>query len=49
VTLDPNLARHPDGGIPLNAADKRTLVAFLKTLTDERFSQPAILADRAGK
>jgi cytochrome c peroxidase len=35
--LDPNLAKHPDGGVPLSAADKRALVAFLKTLTDERF------------
>ncbi|HEY3931962.1 MAG TPA: MbnP family protein [Verrucomicrobiae bacterium] len=37
ATLDPNLAKHPDGGVPLNAADKRSLVAFLKTLTDEKF------------
>jgi cytochrome c peroxidase len=37
ATLDPNLGKHPDGGVPLNAADKRALVAFLKTLTDERF------------
>ncbi len=39
-TLDPNLAKHPDGGVPLNAADQRALVAFLKTLTDERFRSP---------
>ncbi len=32
-TLDPNLAKHPDGGIPLSAEDKRALVSFLKTLT----------------
>jgi cytochrome c peroxidase len=37
-TLDPNLAKHPAGGIPLSAADKRALVAFLKTLTDERLA-----------
>jgi cytochrome c peroxidase len=37
ATLDPNLAKHPDGGVPLNATDKKALVAFLKTLTDERF------------
>jgi cytochrome c peroxidase len=37
ATLDPNLAKHPDGGVPLSSEDKRTLVAFLKTLTDERF------------
>jgi cytochrome c peroxidase len=36
-TLDPNLAKHPDGGVPLSATDKRALVAFLRTLTDERF------------
>jgi cytochrome c peroxidase len=36
-TLDPNLAKHPTGGVPLNEADKKALVAFLKTLTDERF------------
>jgi len=37
ATLDPNLAKHPDGGVPLSAADKRALVAFLKTLTDARY------------
>jgi cytochrome c peroxidase len=37
VSLDPNLAKHPDGGVPLSQADKNALVAFLKTLTDERF------------
>jgi cytochrome c peroxidase len=38
ATLDPNLAKHPDGGVPLSAADKKALVAFLKTLTDLQFS-----------
>lgn len=45
ATLDPNLAKHPDGGVPLGATDKRALVAFLRTLTDERFrndSKPEI-------
>ena len=37
ATLDPNLAKHPDGGVPLMAADKRALVAFLKTLTDAQY------------
>jgi cytochrome c peroxidase len=37
ATLDPNLAKHPDGGVPLSATDKHALVAFLKTLTDEKF------------
>src|SRR5438093_6457382 len=37
ATLDPNLAKHPDGGVPLSQADKQALVAFLKTLTDEPF------------
>jgi cytochrome c peroxidase len=38
ATLDPNLAKHPDGGVPLSDGDKRDLVLFLKTLTDSRFS-----------
>src|ERR1039458_6159621 len=38
ATLDPNLAKHPDGGVPLSAADKKALVAFLKTLTDRQFA-----------
>jgi cytochrome c peroxidase len=38
ATLDPNLAKHPDGGVPLTADDKRALVAFLKTLTDTQFA-----------
>ena len=42
-TLDPNLAKHPDGGVPLSEADERALVAFLKTLTDFR---PRLGADR---
>jgi cytochrome c peroxidase len=37
ATLDPNLAKHPAGGLPLSSADKRALVDFLKTLTDMRF------------
>lgn len=36
-TLDPNIAKHPPGGVPLSEADKKALVAFLKTLTDETF------------
>ena len=35
ATLDPNLAKHPDGGLHLSAEDQRALVAFLKTLGDE--------------
>jgi cytochrome c peroxidase len=38
-TLDPNLAKHPDGGVPLSSEDKRALVAFLKTLTDAQFAR----------
>lgn len=34
-SLDPNLAKHPDGGLQLSAEDQRALVAFLKTLTEE--------------
>jgi cytochrome c peroxidase len=40
-TLDPNLAKHPDGGVPLSAEDKKALVGFLKTLTDEKFTTSA--------
>ncbi|MSU57093.1 MAG: cytochrome C peroxidase [Pedosphaera sp.] len=40
ATLDPNIAKHPDGGVPLSAVDKRALVAFLKTLADEKFTPP---------
>jgi cytochrome c peroxidase len=39
ATLDPNIARHPDGGVPLSMEDKRALVVFLKTLTDEKYLQ----------
>lgn len=35
ATLDPNIAKHPDGGVPLSDSDKRALVAFLNALTDE--------------
>jgi cytochrome c peroxidase len=38
ATLDPNLAKHPDGGVPLSARDKAALVVFMKTLTDEQFA-----------
>jgi cytochrome c peroxidase len=38
ATLDPNLAKHSGGGLRLSTEDKTALVAFLKTLTDERFS-----------
>lgn len=46
ATLDPNLAKRPDGGVPLSEADKKALVAFMKTLTDEslRASQQTNLA-----
>ena len=38
ATLDPNLAKHPDGGVPLSPADQGALVAFLATLTDTQLS-----------
>jgi cytochrome c peroxidase len=38
TTLDPNIAKHPDGGVPLSDVDKAALVAFLKTLTDAQFA-----------
>lgn len=40
-TLDPNLAKHPMAGIQLSVEDQQALIAFLKTLTDEAFIQPA--------
>jgi cytochrome c peroxidase len=40
ATLDPNLAKHPGGGVPLSTAEQKSLVAFLKTLTDPRFTSP---------
>ncbi|SKA88517.1 Cytochrome c peroxidase [Prosthecobacter debontii] len=39
-TLDPNLAKHPVEGLRLTDDEKRALVAFLKTLTDEEFVSP---------
>ncbi len=36
-TLDPNLAKHPDGGLRLSAEEKKAVIAFLKTLTDRKF------------
>ena len=41
-TLDPNIAKHPDGGIHLSTADKQALVAFLKTLTDPEVREELI-------
>lgn len=38
ATLDPNLAKHPEGGVHLSEADKQALVAFLKTLTDGKYA-----------
>ena len=49
ATLDPNLARHPDGGVPLGADDKHALVAFLNTLTDEKYARPAAPPNLAAK
>ncbi len=40
-TLDPNLAKHPELGLELSADDRAALIAFLHTLTDERFLQTA--------
>jgi cytochrome c peroxidase len=49
VTLDPNIAKHPDGGVPLSEPDKQALLAFLKTLTDEKLFPPAAMTDGAQK
>jgi cytochrome c peroxidase len=37
--LDPNLAKHPAGGMLLGAADQKAIVAFLRTLTDESLAE----------
>ncbi len=39
--LDPNLAKHPAEGLRLTDADKSALLAFLRTLADERFTTAA--------
>jgi cytochrome c peroxidase len=36
-TLDPNLAKHPPDGMHLSQQDQDALVAFLMTLTDEKY------------
>ena len=36
-TLDPNIAKHPSGGVQLSSADKKAIISFLKTLTDSRW------------
>jgi cytochrome c peroxidase len=41
LNLDPNLAKHPVNGLQLTAEEKRSLVAFLKTLTDKTFAPTA--------
>jgi cytochrome c peroxidase len=38
-TLDPNLAKHPAEGLRLSREDQAALVAFLKTLTDEKYQK----------
>ncbi|MEZ5385132.1 MAG: MbnP family protein [Prosthecobacter sp.] len=40
-TLDPNLAKHPEGGLHLTAEEKKSVIAFLKTLTDRHFEKAA--------
>ena len=39
--LDPNIAKHPDSGLQLSDEEQRQLVAFLRTLTDERYTSPS--------
>ncbi len=40
-TLDPNLAKHPDGGLGFSPEEKAALAAFLRTLTDDQFARRA--------
>ncbi|MBC7369639.1 MAG: cytochrome C peroxidase [Undibacterium sp.] len=39
ATLDPNLAKHPDAGLQLTMEEQRSLVAFLRTLTDTKLER----------
>jgi len=36
-SLDPNISKHPEGGLALTCDDRKALVAFLKTLTDPKY------------
>ena len=36
-TLDPNLAKHPKGGIALSGKDQAALISFLKSLTYKKY------------
>ncbi len=45
ATLDPNLAKHPVSGIALSDSDKKALIAFLKTLTDDSLKRKLPLAE----
>jgi len=38
--LDSNLAKHPDGGVPLSEADKRALAAFFENFDRRAISCP---------
>ena len=38
-TLDPNIAKHPRGGLQLADEDKAALVAFLKSLSDPQYAR----------
>lgn len=38
-SLDPNISKHPDGGLALSCEDRKALVAFLKALTDLKYKQ----------
>ncbi|HKQ37916.1 MAG TPA: MbnP family protein [Verrucomicrobiae bacterium] len=49
ATLDPNLAKHPSGGVPLSTSDKQALIAFLKTLTDERLGNHPAIHEQAAR
>ncbi len=40
AALDPNLAKHPDAGLQLTTEEQRALVAFLRTLTEEKLERP---------
>lgn len=39
LTLDPNIAKHPGTGLNLTQEEQKALIAFLKTLSDPKFTK----------
>jgi cytochrome c peroxidase len=45
-SLDPNISKHPEGGLALTCDDRKALVAFLKALTDSKYRDEEVLASQ---